>query len=92
MSFIAAGDRNCTVPIVCEEPGECIDIVVGAMEVSDVDNCIQACRDNLNCRFWTLDPDQGYCVLFSGCKDVDNSTCPSCIYGEADCPIYNTGW
>ena len=73
----------------CFVPGECIfsqhiNIVVSKDEVQ----CLQLCKNNLNCTWFTFYPDDfGSCQLFSNCESIDDSQCPLCITGQEECSI-----
>ena len=72
--------------IVCGEPGQCMDEAVGLIKAPSVDDCIMFCNTDPRCNFWTFNTDVYLCLAFPECKEVDEDSCPSCIYGERECP------
>ena len=73
--------------MICGVPGQCIDVALGGTKASSVDACVIFCNADPNCNFWTFNQDSDLCMTFPGCKEVDEVACPSCVYGERECPM-----
>ena len=81
-----SGERDCEDK-VCGEPGQCIDVANGLTQTPSVDDCISLCNADAFCGYWSFESDAGLCMLFKECKEVDEVTCPTCVYGERECTI-----
>ena len=51
--------------------------------ISDLEDCIQICNKDPNCKWYTLEKDKNHCVLYENChKKFD---CQTCATGEEYC-------
>ena len=73
----------------CLQPHKCQGNFVDSYEMSTVEECIHACDDSHDCRFYTLDRESGICVLYEDCQRT--VFCESCASGEKYCSAGNDG-
>ena len=80
--------------MICGQPGQCIDVIIGIEDVSKENTCIKLCHDTEDCQYWTFHDVDGICSLFANCSKIDSTTCPSCIHGEKYCQLgeKHNGW
>ena len=83
---IFSGDRDCR-ELICGLPGECLGIIVGLDLVDSENQCINACKEESLCAYWTYKASTGQCSMYEECSEIDTIGCPSCTYGEKLCPI-----
>jgi hypothetical protein len=72
----------------CFVPGECIlsqhiDLVASTDEVQ----CLKMCQSTMDCTWFTFYPETGSCQLFANCAIIDDTQCPLCKTGQAECSI-----
>ena len=72
--------------MVCGEPGQCKDAAIGVIKALSVDDCIILCNGDPRCNFWTFNADVDLCMTFPECREVEEDSCPACVYGEKECP------
>ncbi len=72
---------------VCFVQGECIGNTFFLTEAEDLEECLQDCKDNLGCRWFTFHSfktPKSMCILYYDCPTLD-MTCDTCISGERRC-------
>ena len=67
----------------CLQPHKCQGNFVDSYEMSSLEECIEACNDSEDCRFFTLERESGICVLYEDCQRT--LFCESCASGEKYC-------
>ena len=67
----------------CRNPHKCKGNFVDSYKVSRLEECIVACNDNTDCRFYTLEKASGHCVLYEDC--LDTIECDTCASGKKYC-------
>ena len=70
----------------CSVPGECIlsqhlDLVASKDELQ----CLELCKQEVNCTWFTFYPETGSCQMFTSCLGIDDSRCPLCLTGQREC-------
>ena len=50
------------------------------------EECLSQCKDDPECAWFALDPNQAACFFLKSCPSLDTS-CQNCISGENDCQI-----
>ena len=58
---------------------------IGFNRTEDVDMCHKFCGEKEHCNWWSFEPYQKLCILFTNCTkngSPDQVACPSCISGE----------
>merc|ERR1712038_1426426 len=71
--------RECHGAFKCE--GHFID----SFNIAHLEDCIEACRDDESCMWYTLEKTHDHCVLYEDC-DVQND-CATCASGTRDCSV-----
>ena len=71
----------------CKKHGECNDSKVESTEAQDYTGCLMDCKDHESCKWFTYHNESKLCVLFSGCKEFDDTQCPNCVSSEVTCPV-----
>lgn len=79
-----SGQLSCLDDLVCNQPGICQGPQIDHEVVNNVDECIEFCRSNDNCQWYTFFPDTGTCSLTDNCVDLDDE-CEECITGQKHC-------
>ena len=84
-----SGEVSC---LVCGYPGVCQDDFLVHVHNATEDDCSRQCQATPDCGFYTFYPDSSSCFLTENCTYADDSTCPSCVIGQAGCapPITTT--
>ena len=52
---------------------------------TDAESCHKMCGKNKDCKWWSWEPAQTLCMLFSNCTESghpDAGLCPDCISGQ----------
>jgi hypothetical protein len=77
----------CEDAIGCFVAGECTESVfVGVNDgVTVPRDCAVFCRAIAGCAFFTHWASQSYCVAFTECSVFVNTSCTTCVSGEAYC-------
>jgi len=73
----------------CYVPGQCQEYSINFKMNADADGCQKFCGLNEACNWWSYEPEQSLCVLFTNCTESgepDKVVCPDCISGERLCP------
>ena len=71
----------------CSVKGECKGNMLFLTEAEDQEECLQDCKDNLGCRWFTFHSfksPKSMCILYYDCATLDE-TCDTCISGERRC-------
>ncbi len=72
------------IGLQCWVPGICQDILIDNT-ASDSDNdCLGLCQETDNCLWFTYDSEDGDCMLFQDCQQLD-TTCETCVSGQREC-------
>merc|ERR1712038_1600112 len=93
----------------CYVPGQCQEYSINFIDSDNPDTCGHHCRkenrnkpegDSSRCNWWSWEPVQNLCVMFSNCSKADvpnpgpdTAPCERCISGQGECPAracYNT--
>ena len=66
--------------------GECFGDLVSYSASPDADDCLDMCKADLRCEYFTFYSDgiAGTCFLYSSC-DVLDQACEECVSGERGC-------
>ncbi len=69
---------------MCWEQGLCNGVLIG--ETGDVDSntCLELCKSNEECRWFTHDSSDSVCLMFQGCQSID-SACTTCLSSQRQC-------
>ncbi len=71
----------------CFSAGECVfSPVVEDWESSDSQECLELCRDQPGCRYFTQYDQDGICLGFAECLEFSEDTCQQCYSGSVTCP------
>ena len=81
-----SGDQGC-VRFQCDKVGQCFGTTVGPPLVTENgDDCLQACKDEPGCFWYTWDSGNNFCTLLEDCPVIDD-THLDFEYGEKDCDL-----
>ncbi len=70
----------------CFEEGECTQsLFVGSYGAQDAQECLEVCKSDKNCLFFTFYGDEEECTNFSNCEVFSNDTCSNCVSGASTC-------
>jgi hypothetical protein len=69
---------------MCYMPGQCAGIVVGFPSTDTYNDCLDVCKNNTNCKFFTHYLDTAECLEFYDCPSVDTA-CENCFSGQVEC-------
>ena len=70
----------------CFVPGECTyDQPLVILSIDDEFKCLDRCQVNINCTWFTYNPEATTCRLFHACVIFDEKVCPDCISGQKEC-------
>ena len=70
----------------CFQSGECRDsLTVGVSITTDEFACLDLCKENLECKWFTFFTLTNLCLLFEDCQVLDEEICPECLSGQHFC-------
>ena len=69
----------------CWVPGSCQGDVIDSHPVAGEESCLDACKDESDCSWFTYDDSNGLCLLLANCEAVDPDACPTCWSGQVQC-------
>ena len=73
----------------CDIKGECFNATLNGISITDnAKECLKECIDVLDCKWFTYNPDGQVCEFLNNCEEINDETCPTCLSGEATCPLY----
>lgn len=58
-------------------------------DAESADDCLDACRGDADCAFYSWNPAENDCFFFSDCDAQDE--CTNCISGQRECTLVNFG-
>jgi len=66
--------------------GQCINSYqLDSLGVEDEFECLDACKANETCSWFTHFEHQSLCLLFANCSSLDTSFCSDCVSGQKEC-------
>ena len=91
-----SGEFDCKGPAQCFVSGRCTQSVSVGIDFTDsTEDCLNQCKANSECAWFSFDPSMKSCILLSECNTLDTSNygmgCSRCISGEKDCEAENNG-
>ena len=70
----------------CYVEGECLDSQLVNLTLQDnYNDCLNDCKDNMDCQWFTFEGSGNSCLLFSDCKTLSNVKCQNCYSGQRTC-------
>ena len=73
----------------CDIKGECFNATLNGISITDnAKECLKECKDVLDCKWFTYNPDGQVCEFLNNCDEINDKNCPNCLSGQATCPIY----
>ncbi len=70
----------------CFEEGECTQsLYVGSSGAEDAQTCLELCREDKNCLYFTFYGDEEECTNFGNCEVFSTDTCSNCVSGASTC-------
>ena len=64
---------------------QCHGNIVSNLILASEDECLAACINNVDCKWFEFESQTKMCSLLGDCSTFDND-CPNCIIGSRDCP------
>ena len=80
-----SGESGCDLP-QCWIQGQCLGLAHDQKEVGSEDECLNLCKSDLTCSWFTYFKVPSECVLYANCPEVDE-TCLECVTGEKGCSV-----
>ena len=80
-----SGDVECE-DAQCDLAGQCDGGLVRFETTPTRDSCLQLCKDEPACAWYTFDSSNNFCTLSSNCAFLD-ANCVTCVAGEKDCDL-----
>ncbi len=72
----------------CWLEGRCVGVLIGESSGLDETECLEACRSDDSCLWFTHDSDGNVCLAFQDCETLDTS-CDTCLSSEPQCSPYD---
>ena len=70
----------------CFQPGECLDsVTVGVVITTDEFACLDLCKTNQGCGWFTYSTLINLCWLYTDCPVLDVESCQECLSGKQAC-------
>ena len=70
----------------CFLPGECTNSTLLSFQTTtDQYECLDNCKSQANCTWFTFKLETKVCLLFETCGNVDATLCPQCVSGQREC-------
>ncbi len=60
-------------------------LYVGSSGAEDAQMCLELCRENKNCLYFTFYGDKKECTNFGNCEVFSTDTCSNCVSGASAC-------
>ena len=80
-SVCVSGEVACDLP--CCLSGRCDGLLVSFLVTSSANECLDACKAETRCGYFSFDSSDGLCTLTRDCPHIDE--CPVCVYGKREC-------
>ena len=72
----------------CDIKGECFNATLNGISITDnAKECLKECKDVLDCKWFTYNPDGQVCEFLNDCDEINDKNCQNCLSGQATCPI-----
>ncbi len=68
---------------MCWGEGECNGILIGGFEVDSANDCLDACKGDKECAWFSYNSLDTTCVLLENCTAIE--TCDTCLTGQRAC-------
>ena len=73
----------------CDIKGECFNATLNGISITNnAKECLKECKEDLDCKWFTYNPDGQVCEFLNNCDEINAESCPNCLSGEATCPLY----
>ncbi len=69
----------------CWVRGSCYGILITEEHVGSDSECLDSCKNDLECNWFTYNDADGACILFESCDDFSADTCDTCWSGQRQC-------
>jgi hypothetical protein len=80
-----SGEAECDLP-QCWIQGECLGLTHDQKKVGSEEECLDLCKSDPACFWFTFFKAPTECVLYSNCPTLDN-TCLDCVSGQRSCIV-----
>ena len=79
-----SGEKECYAPeLKCSMTGNCSNQSFNMENTSDPEECLDLCKSNTTCHWFTLDSSTGSCNFYTECDSLIG--CDTCISGNSNC-------
>ncbi len=79
-----------SLDLQCWIPGNCQGILIDEVTANDGNACLDLCKANEDCLWFTFNLEDNACVFLEDCQDVDLG-CINCLSGERQCSSQKEG-
>ncbi len=70
----------------CSLAGQCLEsLFITEATTANAQGCLEECKENQACQWFTYKPANDVCDLFKTCGYVSNENCPDCLSGQKEC-------
>ena len=69
----------------CHETIKCEGHFIDSFKIAHLEDCIEACNNNADCKWYTLEKTHNHCLLYEDCTEKHD--CVTCASGERDCSV-----
>ncbi len=74
----------------CWIAGNCQGTPIDEESTADGNSCLDLCKANSDCLWFTFNPADESCLLLEDCQDIDDS-CIDCLSGQRQCSAQKEG-
>jgi hypothetical protein len=79
-----SGEKDCSAPqLKCSMTGNCSNQPFHSESASDSEVCLDLCKSNITCQWFTHDSSTGSCKFYTECDSLIG--CDTCISGNSNC-------
>ncbi len=78
------------IDLQCWIPGNCQGILIDEGTTADGNSCLDLCKANDDCVWFTFNPADESCVFLEDCQEV-NEDCTDCLSGQRQCSAQKEG-
>ncbi len=85
-----SGEKECSAPeLKCWITGKCQGDPYSTNSTQTSEECLELCKEDESCKWFTFDPHKQSCNLFTDCSNLLG--CDDCISGNSKCDVNDKG-